>query len=124
MTNRDRAGRFSKNGKEPHKNVNATSFKPGQSGNPRGRRSNKLMTEMLRAALAKGDITEKIIDKLVKLALDGERWCVELIFDRIDGKPIVRVDIRSRLVEQAKEAGIDPKEAVAIAERIIKDRGW
>ncbi len=122
MTNqRGPNGRFAKNGASPGK---PHRWKKGQSGNIKGRRSNKLMTEMLRTALAKGDVTEKIIAKLIKLALDGERWAVELIFDRIDGKPIVRVDIRSRLVEQAKEAGIDPKEAVAIAERIIKDRGW
>ncbi len=114
-------GRFARNGVAPGKQHR---WKKGESGNPRGRRSTKLMTEMLRAALAKGDVTEKIIDKLVKLALNGERWAVEMIFDRIDGKPVVRVDIRSRLVKQAEEAGIDPKEAVTIAEGIIKERGW
>ena len=123
MTNRNRNGRFAKNGKNPRK-ANATSFKKGQSGNPSGRPAHKQMTETLKAELAKDNVTVDIIKKVVMLVKAGERWAVELIFDRIDGKRVSRVDIRARLVERAKAAGIDPDEAIAAADAIIKERDW
>ena len=111
-------GRFTKTPPgEPHR------WKKGESGNPSGRRSHRQLTEALKAELAKGDTAIEIIRKVVSLAKGRERWAVELIFDRVEGKAHQPVDIYAELVAQASEAGIPEAEAIAIAEEIIKERG-
>ena len=71
----------------------AGSWQPGQTGNPNGRPPKvKCLTDLLRKKLAakgpdgKPNI-EAITKKVMELALNGERWAVELIWDRIEGKP-------------------------------------
>ena len=117
---RDHNGRFLKNGK----NNPGRHYKPGESGNPRGRPAHKTMTEGLKAELARGNHSQEIIEKVGGLAIKGERWATELIWDRVDGRPVTRVDIRARLVARATAAGIDPDEAIAAADAIIKERDW
>jgi len=69
------------------------SWQPGQTGNPNGRPPKvKCLTDLLRKRLAKKGANGKtnleiITNKVLELALNGERWAVELIYDRIEGKP-------------------------------------
>lgn len=74
-------------------------WKPGQSGNPNGRPPKaKSLTDLLRNRVAaKGPDgkpnMEAITDKVMQLALAGERWAVELIYDRLEGKPAQALEL-------------------------------
>ena len=68
-------------------------WKPGQSGNPRGRLPEKLFADQLRIVLFEEDkVAGKckmrvIAEKLVEQAMAGEGWAIQQVADRIDGKP-------------------------------------
>ena len=78
--------------------ASATSFKPGQSGNPKGRpRKHKTLTDVLDKYLREKDgeisrrtilasrlweLTEKAIDPDTRLS------AIKYIYDRADGKPV------------------------------------
>lgn len=69
-----------------------TRFKPGKSGNPKGRPPAELcLTTLLRAALSEHDEDGKrtkarsVIDALVLQACEGKTAAIEQIFNRIDG---------------------------------------
>jgi hypothetical protein len=97
-------------------------WKTGQSGNPRGRLSEKLFADAVRMAVNEEEPTRKvrklrlIADKLVEQAMAGEGWAIQQVADRLDGKP-------------AQEATITHRHDVAeltdneIAERIAELRG-
>jgi hypothetical protein len=74
-------------------------FKPGQSGNPGGRTRDKIFTDALRIAINVDDpISGKkkvrvIAEKLVDEAMAGEPWAVQMVADRIDGKPVQAVEV-------------------------------
>ena len=77
----------------------SATWKPGKSGNPNGRPPNaKCLTDLLRRKLAKKDADGKpkmevITDKVIALALFGERWAGELIYDRLEGKPAQALEL-------------------------------
>ena len=63
-------------------------WKPGESGNPSGRQSNKRFMQALDRAIAQDD-SERIrlaADQLLNLAAAGEQWAVQMLADRLDGK--------------------------------------
>lgn len=69
-------------------------FKKGQSGNPGGRGTEKVMRDALMLELkreaASGGKTKKlqqIAEKLVQLACEGDVQAIKEVFDRIDGRP-------------------------------------
>jgi HPt (histidine-containing phosphotransfer) domain-containing protein len=64
-------------------------FKPGQSGNPGGRRLKPMVDRMLEQALVKNDSeTAKVIaDKLVSMAKHGSLAAIKLIAERTEGRP-------------------------------------
>lgn len=64
---------------------------------------------------------QKVVDKVIALAITGERWAVELIWDRLEGKPLQVIDIEQRIIEAAEREGIDPQEAVAKAQQILAE---
>lgn len=78
-------------------------FKPGQSGNPKGRpRKGQALTEILEKHARKRDVDfkgkrltrqEALSQKLWALALAGDVAAIRYIFDRIDGKPRQSVDL-------------------------------
>jgi hypothetical protein len=91
-------------------------FPLGKSGNPTGRRKEKLFYEALMQTLKNADpknprTLRRIAEKLCDLALDGDMQAINTIANRIDGMPLASVDInatvtdisdqerRSRLVE-------------------------
>jgi len=76
-----------------------TRFKPGQSGNPRGRPPAEMcLTALLRQALAERDRDGKrtkaraVIDALISVACEGKTAAIQQVFDRIDGllQPLVQ----------------------------------
>lgn len=101
-------------------------FVKGHSGNPNGRpKGSQSPSDFLRRKLEEGGTLEGIMTRVVYLALSGERWAVELIFDRLEGKPIQYVDIEQRIIEAAEREGVDPKQAVETARRILEEsREW
>jgi len=123
-----------KNGTKPVKQVHPSignrnpktgQFVKGVSGNPNGRPRGKTPSEYLRARLERGKTCEQIMDKVVTLALHGERWAVELLFDRMEGKPLQVIDIEQRIIAAAEREGVDPKAAVETAQRILAEsREW
>jgi len=67
-------------------------WKPGQSGNPKGRPKKGLtLTDKLRTALAapgagQGTKADEIVARVTELAMAGEKWAVELIWTRLEGR--------------------------------------
>lgn len=64
-------------------------FQPGQSGNPEGRRKEKLWAATLhRACLQEdGKRVRKAVEQLLDLAAAGEPWAIKELADRLDGRP-------------------------------------
>ena len=122
------------NGAKPEKQVSSPianrnpktgQFVKGQSGNPKGRPRGRTPSEYLRARLERGKTYEQIMDKVTSLALSGERWAVELLFDRMEGKPLQVIDIEQRIIAAAEREGVDPKAAIETAQRILaENREW
>ena len=104
------------------RNENGT-YPKGQSGNPGGRPKHKRLSTALEQELDRLDMIKPLMRVILTQAMNGERWASELIFDRLEGKPSQRIDIFTQLVEQAKEAGVDPADAVEMAEEIIRNNG-
>ena len=65
-------------------------WKPGQSGNPRGRLPDKLFADQLRMVLFEEDkVTGRRKMRVIaeEQAMAGEGWAIQQVADRIDGKP-------------------------------------
>jgi hypothetical protein len=79
-----------------------TQFKPGQSGNPKGRpRKGESLTEILREQATIKDVARgrtkierqaAIADKLWTLAIRGDIAAIKYIYDRLDGSPVQRTE--------------------------------
>lgn len=73
-------------------------FKPGESGNPGGRKRNTFVTDALimemKARDKDGDTrgVRKVAITIWDEAEKGERWAAEFIRDTLDGKPIQAVE--------------------------------
>ena len=67
-------------------------FAKGSSGGPGRKPGAKLLTPLLRARMAAVDPStgklnaELYVEKIVELALDGEKWAAELVIERLDGR--------------------------------------
>lgn len=69
-------------------------FQKGQSGNPGGKRAEKLFADALRLEakrLVEGDPEGRIAlqvsaSKLMEAAVAGEPWAINMVADRLDGK--------------------------------------
>lgn len=132
---------MSENGNTPERKLSRTAWKPGQSGNPKGRppkdeslsgvlrkfASEKVPAKLLASALPhltpaqRRGLTWKqgIVAKICELALRGDLKAAELVFERIDGKVALKVDIAGRIRTMAEAFGMDPDEAIAEAELIL-----
>lgn len=77
-------------------------WKPGQSGNPRGR---PVSAELDRRLLDKQTVA-KIVDSLLQRIQDGDTRAIELLWDRAEGKLTQKVESDNRqtiVVEQGME---------------------
>ena len=87
------------------KKVVGKPFKKGQSGNPNGRPKKGLaIADILNAKSSEADesgetMKEKMLRKVYALATGPrpERWAVEFIADRTEGKALERIDQTTRL---------------------------
>jgi len=106
--------------------ITGKGFLPGQSGNidgrPRGARN--LSTKMrealdkLGAKDAQGKpvpVEDALVQKVIKMALDGDRKMIELIWNYLDGKPPQYIDITSH-GERVGTVLITPEEEKRIEE--------
>ena len=77
-----------------------TAFKPGQSGNPKGRPKKGLaLTDILRdiGNTKQGNKTKKqmMLEKAYELALSGDLRAIQFIVERIDGKALERLSVNT-----------------------------
>jgi hypothetical protein len=87
------------------KKVPGKPFKKGQSGNPNGRpKKGFAIADILNAKSSTADesgetMKEKMLRKVYALATGPrpERWAVEFIADRTEGKALERIDQTTRL---------------------------
>jgi len=89
------------NGKSRKRTVSAASlaaiaahrWKPGQSGNPGGRTAKPISDKMLAKLVAhKGKVAGAIAEAAIRKAMDGDIAAFCAITDRIEGKPVQRVE--------------------------------
>jgi hypothetical protein len=80
--------------------VTGKGFRPGQSGNPKGRPSTRGLIAALRAAVAETvkdgrTVEQELAQMLVREALHGRRKLTALaeIFDRLEGRPKQQLDL-------------------------------
>lgn len=108
--------------KSPPKN---NRFKPGQSGNPKGRPVGALsittkIKEILTEALeqkdgSKMEIAEVLARSIVKRAIAGNDKMSQLIWNQIDGMPKVKADIEY----EDKSQIFTDQQVLAVAQRIV-----
>ena len=106
--------------------ITGKGFLPGKSGNPDGRpRGTRNISTKMREALdklgakdAQGKpvpVEDALVQKVIKMALDGDRKMIELIWNYLDGKPPQYIDITSH-GERVGTVLITPEEEKRIEE--------
>ena len=97
----DNADKQHKNNGKMEGGITGKGFKSGESGNPKGRPKKGLaISDILNAKSDEIDeatgksMREKMLHKVYELATQNrpERWAVEYISDRTEGKAIERID--------------------------------
>jgi len=74
-------------------------WKKGQSGNPKGRplkglAITDLLKELLDTPLGEKTRRELIMDNVIEMALNKDRWAIEFITERTEGKALERVETK------------------------------
>lgn len=71
-------------------------FKKGQSGNPAGTPKDYKFQAALTRAIAQDDGKKlrTAADKLLTKAAEGEPWAINMLADRLDGKPTQAIDAK------------------------------
>jgi len=91
-------------------------WRPGQSGNARGRLSEQEATSSLRLVVHeiiegkkdpnRGKKKLRVInERIAEAAMEGEPWACQMIHDRLDGKPMQFID--QQMTVEAGEVFID-----------------
>lgn len=91
---------------------NRWGFKPGESGNPKGRpRGSKSGTAALRRIARQfldpktGLSAEELIaSKLIAKAIDGDLQAIKEYYDRTEGKPGLRVELETEIMDWRERA--------------------
>ena len=81
---------------ERPQNKHLKPFKKGQSGNPKGRpKKENAISDILNRLLdtPKDDKTQReiLLERVLQMALKGDRWAINFIADRTEGKALERV---------------------------------
>lgn len=94
----------------------AHQFKPGRSGNPKGRLPRRSLIEILKAELAKPDGPagetngEYLVHRMVQQALHGDFRYAQLVMEYAEGKPEQPVRmVEDQIRRVALELNLDPK---------------
>jgi hypothetical protein len=109
---------------------NVFAWQPGRSGNPNGRpkgskSGSSILKRMARQMIDRKtglNATELISAKLIAAAMDGEAWAIKEYFDRIEGKPGVRVEVPEELTwqEVAELHGLSEEDVIGEARKLIE----
>jgi hypothetical protein len=84
-------------------------FTPGASGNPTGKSKTKWLTDALRMNLAANPARAKTIaDKIITMAEEGDLQAANLIFDRLEGKPVQSIEV-SQTLQALDPAEVDQR---------------
>lgn len=69
-------------------------FKPGQIGNPNGTKREKKFLAALERALSQdtADRLREAAEKLLTYAAAGEPWAINMLADRLDGRPKQQIE--------------------------------
>ena len=85
------------------KRVRGRPFKPGQSGNPKGRpKGSTSIADILRrigkepGTLDGMDKAEVVWRKVYQFAIEGKAWAVEFIANRTEGKAVERIALEAK----------------------------
>lgn len=74
-------------------------WEKGKSGNPNGAPKRRLITSNIERALleaaTEGNVTKarKIAEQVVKLAEEGDKWAIQFVTERTEGRPDQHVSI-------------------------------
>jgi len=70
-------------------------WKPGESGNPSGRKPERPFLAALERAIAQGDakMLRQAAEKLLLAASKGESWAIQQLADRLDGKARQQLEV-------------------------------
>jgi len=119
---RDEKGKFTPG------NVHA--WTPGKSGNPNGRpkgakSGSATLRKMARTLIDPKtglNATELISAKLIAAAMNGDAWAIKEYFDRVEGKPGVRVEEPEELSwqELAELHGLSEEDVLRQATKLIE----
>ena len=62
------------------------------------------------------------------MVFDGKTDAIKAILDRVEGKlvqPIeATINIEQHIIDAAEREGLDPKEAIEAAQRVVKEGQW
>lgn len=91
-------------------------WQKGQSGNPTGKSRQKRFLETLDRAILQdeGKSLRAAADKLLACAQAGEPWAIQMLADRLDGKPHQSVDLDAS-VALRKASDLSDDELAAVA---------
>lgn len=105
---------------------NLRPFQKGQAGNPGGMRKGLSLTRLVRDELQKPEkpgskVTnaERVAQKIVELAKQGNPIFTPLVWRYTDGDPKQAADLtlRELIAQVAEKMGLDPDELLAAVER-------
>ena len=98
--------------KQCNNSENLTPWKKGQSGNPNGRpKKDRCISDILREhgfdmQEDKRTNLKLIVDKLYEKAIGGDLKAIDMIFDRLEGKPAQKVEVEETLLPTGFDIGL------------------
>ena len=105
---------------------NLKPWRPGQSGNPGGRPKKKLIDDALEELLSANDseLAVLIAHKLLAKAKRGELKAIQLIAERVEGKPKAKMEISAALDGNVDVRSMTLEEIDAEIARITGELGY
>ena len=102
-------------------------FKPGQSGNPKGRPRGTSLTARLRKALKKNDgqLAEMLVKVAIREAGRGDYRHLKEIWDRVDGTLVTRIQIEAELERMLNvaESVLEPDQYAKLVVALASESG-
>jgi hypothetical protein len=105
-------------------NNHGNRFQKGVSGNPLGKTKSALLTDAVRSQLAENNDVGAIAEALIGKAKRGDLEAVKILFDRLEGKAVSRIDAEVNVFSWKAAIvnyGITPEEILTEAKRLLAD---